>query len=291
MYKFFGQIGRFVGKVTKKNVTLWFNITIYRYTMEKRLKVAAVQFNSAWESVQSNIETASEMVIRADADLVILPEMFATGFSMSPEKIAQTMDGRIVSEMVSLAMTSGKALIFSAAIASSKENAKYYNRLFFITPDGEYRTYDKRHAFRMGGEHEHYAEGTDKLIIEYKGFRICPLICYDLRFPVFSRCRNDYDLLIYIASWPAVRSYAWSTLLRARAIENQCFTIGVNRVGDDPKNNYSGDTVILGFLGKPIVAAEPGVEETIVAELCLSDVDEFRRGFPAHMDADKFEIL
>lgn len=255
---------------------------------DSKLTVAAVQFNSAWESVESNLARASEMVVAASsADLVVLPEMFATGFSMAPEKIAQTTDGVIVTRMKELSRTSGKALIFSAAIV---ENEKHYNRLFFIKPTGDTATYDKRHTFRMAGEHEHYAHGNERLIVQYKGFRICPLVCYDLRFPVFSRVRGDYDVLIYIAAWPSVRSYPWQTLLRARAIENLAYCVGVNRSGDDPQNHYSGDSAVLDFRGMPLVEAEADKEQTVTAELSLDALRDFRRSFPADLDADNFLI-
>ncbi|MEG1075688.1 MAG: amidohydrolase [Mucinivorans sp.] len=257
--------------------------------MAKSLIVAAVQFNSAWQDVAQNLQAACVAVSDADADLVVLPEMFATGFSMNSELIAQGMDGQIVSTMTRLSRQTNKALIFSAAIAA---DGKYYNRLFFITPNsGVERTYDKRHTFRMAGEHNHYASGTDRVVVEYLGVRICTLICYDVRFPVFSRSKGDYDLLIYVASWPAVRSFAWKSLLTARAIENQTYLMGVNRVGDDPKEHYSGDTVILDFLGATIAAADKDVEQTVVAELSMDKLETFRSGFPAYLDADKFEIL
>lgn len=255
--------------------------------MEKSIKIAAVQFNSVWQSVEENLSRAAQMVRCAKADVVVLPEMFATGFSMSPETIAQTPDGQIVTAMGELAQSSNKALIFSAAIV---HNGRYYNRLFFITPQGQISSYDKRHTFRMAGENEHYCEGDSKLIVHYKGFRFCTLICYDLRFPVFSRSVGDYDVLVYVASWPSVRSYPWSTLLRARAIENQCYVVGVNRSGDDPKEHYSGDSVVLDYLGQPLAAADASVEQTIVGELSLDKLEAFRIGFPAHLDADKFEL-
>lgn len=257
--------------------------------MDKTLKVAAAQIDCLWENVTENLRKVCDAVHNSSADLVVFPEMFATGFSMSPEKIAQPSDGTIVSSMRSLATQSGKALIFSAAIS---ENDNFYNRLFFIFPDGELKTYDKRHLFRMAGEQNHYAAGDDRLIVEYKGFRICPLVCYDLRFPVFSRrtTAGNYDLLIYIASWGAARSYAWTTLLRARAIENQTYCIGVNRVGDDPKEGYSGDSVVLDFFGRPLVEAKSGCEQVVEAELSLEKLEKFRTSFPAAADADNFAI-
>lgn len=252
------------------------------------LKVAAVQCDIAWEDSQSNIEQCIEFIKNSDAELIVLPEMVATGFSMNPTKIAQSPEGEIVTKFQNAAKENQKAIIFSAAI---KESDSYFNRLFFISDKGEITTYNKVHLFRMAGEHNNYSAGEGRVIIEYKGFRICPMVCYDLRFPVFSRNKNDYDLAIYIASWPEPRSYAWSTLLRARAIENQCFCIGVNRVGDDPKNSYSGDSVVLNFLGQPIATATPKSVEVIEATLELEELRAFRESFPAHLDADNFEIL
>lgn len=251
------------------------------------LTIAAIQTDSLWERSDFNIAQAAQAIAQTKADIVVLPEMFATGFSMDSQKIAQPADGTIVTAMRQAAIENGCAVIFSAAIS---HRSKVYNRLFFIEPSGATHTYDKRHLFRMATEHEHYAEGTDRLIIKYKGWRICPLICYDLRFPVFSRGADQYDVLIYVASWPAARSYAWSTLLRARAIENQSYCVGVNRVGSDPKNEYSGNSVILDYLGQPIVEATPSKVDTITAQLSKSDLANFRVSFPAHLDADHFEL-
>lgn len=265
--------------------------------MSTELKIAIFQLDMIWEDPEANCRKVAEWIASpaaADADLVVLPEMFATGFSMNPANIAQPMDGYIVTFMRELAMSSGKAIITSVAIEDhirrTAPETGYFNRLFFFTPEGVYLTYNKRHLFRMAGEHEIYTGGHSRLIVHYKGFRICPLICYDLRFPVFSRNNNQYDVLVYVACWPAVRSFAWSSLLVARAIENQCFTVGVNRVGNDPKNAYSGDSVVLDFLGKPRAAAEPSVEGMTLATISLEALQEFRKGFPAHLDADHFEL-
>ncbi len=254
---------------------------------EKSLKVAAIQCDIIWESIEENLQNIASQIEASDAELIILPEMFATGFSMSPERIAQAADGTIVETIKAIAIESGKAIIFSAAI---EDGGKFFNRLFFIKENGEVSTYNKRHLFRMSGENNFYKGGRERLIIEYRGFRICPLVCYDLRFPVFSRGANEYDLLIYIASWPESRSYPWKTLLRARAIENQSYCIGVNRVGSDPKNEYSGDSVILNFRGEPIVEATPREVETIEATLSLAELDGFKENFAAYLDADKFEL-
>lgn len=263
--------------------------------MTKVLRVAAFQMDIVWENPQANLAKVERWVAEADADLVVLPEMFATGFSMSPSEIAQPMNGEIVTRLTKLAIESGKAIITSVAIeldSTTGRDAKegYVNRLFFFSPDGVYMTYDKRHTFRMGGEHLKYEHGERRLIVHYKGFRICPMVCYDLRFPVWSRNRGDYDVLIYIACWPDVRSYAWSTLLKARAIENLSYCIGTNRSGDEPKNRYSGDSAILDFMGKPLVEATPYAEQMVTAELSLMELDKFRTKFPAHLDADNFKI-
>ncbi len=255
---------------------------------KKSLKIAVVQSDIVWEQSATNVEKAVEIIANCDAELLVFPEMFATGFSMSPERIAQQPNGEIVETMITAAVKHKKALIFSVAIA---EKDTFYNRLFFITDNGEVSTYNKRHLFRMAGEHNNYSAGVERLIIEYRGFRIAPLVCYDLRFPVFSRNHNDYDILVYIASWPSTRSYAWNSLLRARAIENQCYLVGANRVGSDPKNEYSGDSVILDFLGKPLVEATQFKAEVVTAELELEALSEFRESFPAYLDADRFNII
>lgn len=251
------------------------------------LRVAAVQCDLLWQQSSANLNSALEAIASADADLVVLPEMFATGFSMDSRKIAQQGDGQIVSSLRAAAQSEGKAIIFSAAII---EDGLVYNRLFAITPQGDTHTYDKRHLFRMSGEHNHYAAGERSLIFSYKGFRISPLVCYDLRFPVFSRGADRYDLLIYIASWPSSRIYAWDTLLPARAIENQSYVVGVNRIGSDPNNQYSGHSVIVDYLGQPIVCAQPYCQQTIVGDLSLDDLRAFRLSLPAHLDADNFTL-
>lgn len=257
------------------------------------MKVAFFQLDIIWENAQWNLDKVGQWVkgLGSDIDLVILPEMFATGFSMNPEKIAQSMDGEIVTYITNLAKESQKAFIFSAAIKEEeKQKGLYYNRLFFIAPDDTRLVYDKRHLFRMANEQDFYTQGKQQLIIHYKGMKIMPLICYDLRFPVWSRAANKCDILIYVASWPESRDYTWNTLLRARAIENQCYVFGVNRVGDDPKNHYCGSSVALDYLGKEISTADRNLECGVVVNIEKSPLDEFRAGFPTYMDADKFSI-
>lgn len=267
--------------------------------MEK-LHIALFQLDTVWGQPRVNCERVEAWVdSRAQrADLVVLPEMFGTGFDMNPVKIAQEPDGEIATRMQALATRTGKAIIGSVAVrdrlrrGEGGEEIGFFNRLFFWTPDAGAFTYDKRHLFRMAGEQERYVGGQTRLIVPYKGLRICPLICYDLRFPLWSRQRpgEEYDLLIYVASWPQVRRYAWSALLRARAIENLAYVVGVNRVGSDPQNDYSGDSVALDFLGMPVAQVEPCTEGVASAVLDGAALREFREGFPADRDADRFVI-
>ncbi len=251
------------------------------------MKIALYQMDSVWEDAAENRHKAHVAISAANADLVVLPEMFATGFSTDPVRVAQKMDGETVTWLVNTAKEQKKALVTSVVI---EEDGKYYNRLFFVFPDGSYQTYDKRHLFRMAGEHHNYTGGENRLIVEYMGWRIMPLVCYDLRFPVWSRNRGDYDMLIYIASWPDSRSYAWSSLLRARAIENLCYVAGVDRVGSDPVAKYSGDSAILDFKGMEVAVAEPYKEKLIMATPDMKALQKFRNDFPAFMDADNFTI-
>lgn len=253
------------------------------------MKIAILQLDTQWKAPLKNIERIDYLLSTkaSEADIVVLPEMFSTGFTMKPSEVAETMNGNTVKWLLESAKKHNTAIAGSIVI---EENGNFYNRFMFVTPDGEIFKYDKRHLFRMAGEDEVYTMGNERVIIEYKGWRIMPLVCYDLRFPVWSRNKNDYDILIYVASWPAVRSYPWKSLSVARAIENLCYTICCNRVGEDPKNTYSGDSGIYNFKGEPMSLATPSVEEVIIADLDKEALLEFRKTFPAHLDADSFTI-
>lgn len=254
------------------------------------MKVALIQTDIIWEDAEQNRNNFEEKInmIASDVDLVVLPEMFTTGFSMHPETLAETMQGDSILWLKSLAKSKNTAITGSIIIA---ENEKFYNRLVFVFPSGEIKKYDKRHLFSLAGEKDAYTSGTQKLIIEYKGWKICPLICYDLRFPVFSRNVEDYDVLIYVANWPKPRTNAWDILLKARAIENMCYTIGVNRIGTDESNHeYVGHSQAVDFLGNSIL--EPQKAEGIfTATLDKNQMLETRQKFEFLNDRDSFEIM
>ena len=241
------------------------------------LKVALCQFDMVWEDTAANLRTAGRMVAEADADLVILPEMFATGFVTDPGRVAQPMSGEIVQEMTRWVRTTGKAVAGSLIV---EEEGRYYNRLLFIKPSGERVQSDKRHLFSIGGEGANFCPGRERGVVEYGGIRFLLQVCYDLRFPVWSRCRNDYDAIIYVASWPAGRRDVWRTLLRARAIENQAYVLGVNRTGDDPRLHYSGDSAVIGCKGETLAEAGEG-ETLLTARLDMDELRRFREKFPA----------
>jgi predicted amidohydrolase len=228
-------------------------------------------------------------------DLIVLPETFTSGFSNEAIHRAEGMDGPTVAWIREQAARLGAVVTGSVQI---REGEGVYNRLLWATPDGDLKTYDKRHLFRMAKEHERYASGRDRMTVEVKGWRVCPLVCYDLRFPVFIRNRFgnevadrfDYDLLVFVANWPSPRRYAWSTLLRARAIENLAYCVGVNRVGIDGNDlSYSGDSVALDFLGQPLIELG-ALEQTVTVTLDPVALAAHRERFPAWMDADEFEI-
>ena len=253
------------------------------------MKVTLIQTDIIWENAEQNRNNFEEKInsITSDVDLIVLPEMFTTGFSMHPEAIAESMEGNTVSWLKIIARLKNTAITGSIVI---KENDNFYNRLVFVFPSGEMQYYDKRHLFSLAGEDELYSAGAKKLIIDYKGWKICPLICYDLRFPVFSRNTEDYDLLIYVANWPTTRVLAWDTLLKARAIENMCYTIGVNRIGEDGNNYpYSGHSQVFDFLGN--IRVEPSSEEAIfVTTLDKTEMLETRKKLDFLSDRDIFEI-
>ena len=253
-----------------------------------RFHISLVQSNLAWEAPETNRDRLARDVIDAgDTDLVILPEMFTTGFSMNAEALAEPVEGPTLSWMRTLASERQVALCGSVI---TRDNDKCFNRFLFVEPDGGVTRYDKKHLFRMSTENEHYAAGADRLVIEYGGLRLFPQVCYDLRFPVFSRNNLGYQLLVYVANWPAARQAHWETLLRARAIENQCYVAGVNRVGVDGNDvAYAGDSAVVDFNGQPLALAGDG-ECVIGAELDLDALADYRSRFPAWKDADAFTL-
>ncbi|MCB0408718.1 MAG: amidohydrolase [Flavobacteriales bacterium] len=255
------------------------------------LKVTIIQSQLFWEDIDKNLEMFSQKLeqIQEATDLVVLPEMFSTGFSMNSEKLAESMEGKAVKWMKENAK--GKNFVVTGSLII-KEEGKYYNRLIWAQPDGKIQTYDKRHLFRMANENHFFSSGKQKLIVELKGWKICPLICYDLRFPVWSRNQNQqYDCLIYVANWPEARKAPWTKLLQARAIENQVYVIGVNRVGQDGKEiNYSGNSAIIDPKGDDISQITEHMESIQTFELDKQDLEDFREKFPVAMDADDFEI-
>lgn len=253
------------------------------------MKVALVQPSLFWENPKANRNHFAAKInsITEKVDLIVLPEMFSTGFTMNPSGVAETMQGETVLWMQSLAKAQKSAITGSLII---KENSNFYNRLVFIFPSGEIQFYDKRHLFSLAGEDKVYTSGKEKLIIDYLGWKICPLICYDLRFPVFSRNVENYDVLLYVANWPKPRINAWDILLKARSIENMCYTIGVNRIGVDNTNlEYNGHSQALDFMGNYLL--EPQKNEAVfITELNKEKLIEARKKFSFLNDRDTFEL-
>lgn len=260
----------------------------------QHLTITIIQTKLFWEDKKANLEMLQQKIesIKEKTEVVILPEMFSTGFSMKPEGLAELMDGTTVQWMKRMA--SENKIILTGSIII-KENGNYYNRLIWMLPNGEYGKYDKRHLFAFAGEHEHYSAGNKRFIASVKGWKINLQVCYDLRFPVWARqspAGDDmqYDILINVANWPEKRSTAWKTLLQARAIENQCFVVGVNRVGEDAnKNVYHGDSLLIGPLGEILI--HESIDETISTfTLSKETILEAREQFPFLYDADSFMI-
>lgn len=254
------------------------------------MKIAFIQTELSWENPIEN-RTNFEQKINSIAeaiDLIILPEMFTSGFTMNPKKVAETMQGETVSWLKQVAKTKNCAITGSLIIT---ENEKYFNRLLFVFPDGKIEFYDKRHLFTLAGEDKVYTSGKKKLIVTYKEFKICPLICYDLRFPVFARNVENYDLLIYVANWPKPRVNAWDILLKARAVENMSYVVGVNRIGNDINClDYVGHSQAIDYLGNYLV--EPQEKDGVyIVEIDKEKQDETRSKLAFLNDKDEFELF
>lgn len=256
----------------------------------QHLKIALIQADLVWQNAEQNRIHFSEKIkeINKDVDLIVLPEMFTTGFSMQPQNIAEYMVGDTVKWMQQIALEKNTAICGSIIISEYKN---FYNRFIFVHPSGRIEYYNKRHLFTLAGEHTVYNRGKERMIINYKGWKICPLVCYDLRFPVWSRNVEDYDVLIYVANWPKPRVSAWDTLLKARAIENLCYTIGVNRVGIDANNlEYNGHTAAYNCLGEQVVKTQEDTEIVVIVILEKKHISEIRTKLNFLNDKDAFEI-
>lgn len=264
------------------------------------LTITIIQPNLHWENKIANLEMLTQKIdgIKEKTELVILPEMFSTGFSMRPELLAETMDGETIDWMKRIAaakkiILTGSVIIKAPSPLERAGGDAYYNRLIWMLPNGEYGRYDKRHLFAYTDEHNHFSAGNKRLIAQAKGWKINLQVCYDLRFPVWARQQSpdEYDVLIYVANWPERRIHAWKTLLQARAIENQCYVIGVNRVGDDGNNiHYNGNSMIVDPMGE-ILYQIADEENVFTYTLQKEKLIEVREKFPFWRDADSFEIV
>ena len=253
------------------------------------MKIALLNSTLVWENPTENRINFEQKIngINEAIDLIVLPEMFTSGFTMNPKKVAETMQGETISWLIKLAKAKNCAITGSLVIS---ENENYYNRLLFVFPDGKIEFYNKRHLFTLAGEEKVYTYEKEKLIVTYKGFKICPLICYDLRFPVFARNVENYDLLLYVANWPKPRVNTWDILLKSRAVENMSYVIGVNRIGNDNNHlEYVGHSQAIDFFGNYLV--EPQEKEGIfIVEIDKEKQDETRSKLGFLNDKDEFEL-
>ena len=265
------------------------------------MRISLIQNDIIWEHKSANLMNYDSLFsgLAGKTDLVVLPEMCTTGFSMQSEKMAETNDGETMMAMRRMSKDYGFAITGSFIGKNVEKTIKAeikpdcFNRCFFICPDGNEAFYDKRHLFRMGEEPEHYQAGKDKTVVSYMGWNIRLVICYDLRFPVWCRnVKNEYDLLIVVANWPEARKHVWQCLLNARALENMAYVCGVNRVGTDGlKIKYSGDSQLINAYGTILSSGEPGVESVQTLDIDLDSLKRFRNKFPVWKDADSFELL
>lgn len=249
------------------------------------MKITLLQIDIAWQDAEANKRKVERMIAMAEkSDVYVLPEMFTTGFVVSPAGVAEN-EGATLEWMRLTARQYDAAICGSVAV---EERGRYYNRFYFVKPDGETVYYDKRHLFAYGGENMHYTSGDERVAVSFRGVRFLLQVCYDLRFPVFSRndARNPYDVVLYVASWPASRLPVWNTLLHARAIENQCYVAGVNRVGDDTACHYSGGTMMVDAYGHTMAECRPDAEMAVTCGIDMAKLMSFRAKFPVLVDAD-----
>ncbi len=258
--------------------------------MQNELKIALIQSDLVWENPTKNRQNFTKKIesISERIDVIVLPEMFTTGFTMHAKFVAETMNGKTVLWMKEMASKTNAAIVGSIVIS---EKSNFYNRLLFVEPSGYITSYDKRHTFTLVGEDKTYTAGKEKVIVHYKGWKIRPLICYDLRFPVWSRNTEDYDVLLYVANWPKPRVSAWDALLKARAIENMSYCVGVNRVGvDGVKSEYSGHSAVYDVLGNLITEFDPNEEAVQVVTLEKRHIEAYRNKLKFLDDRDTFNI-
>jgi len=261
----------------------------------KNIKITVIQSDLIWEDREANLANFEIKIskLKNKQDLIVLPEMFNTAFSMKPEVFAEHSHSTTQKWMQRMSAESNSYIAGSYMV---NEGGNYYNRFIIMSPDGSFQKYDKRHLFRMGGEHKHFAAGVDSLIFKINGWKIKAQICYDLRFPVFAKNNYnegvyDYDAIIYVANWPKVRNHIWETLLRARALENQSVVIGVNRIGEDANNlAHAGSSCIIDAKGDYIISPKQDEEFIATAELNYDDLQSFRNKFTVGLDWDNFEI-
>lgn len=265
------------------------------------LTITIIQTNLHWENKTANLQMLEEKInsIKEKTEIVVLPEMFSTGFSMQPKKLAETMEGETIQWMKRIAKA--KKIILTGSVII-EENGNYFNRLVWMLPNGQYGIYDKRHRFAYAGENGEFSAGTKRLIASVKGWKVNLLVCYDLRFPVWARQASpplqeqktrglEYDLLIYVANWPERRIHAWKTLLQARAIENQCYVAAANRIGDDGNNiHYCGESMVIDPLGE-VLYQKKDMEDIYTITLDKTHLDTVREKFPFWRDADQFMIM
>lgn len=258
--------------------------------MDNQLNVCLVQTDNSWEDIDANLMGLTKKLheIDEDADLIILPELFSTGFTMEAKAVAESMDGKGVTWMKTMSKVKQSLIIGSLLIS---EAGSFFNRLIVAFPNGDIQYYDKRHLFSYAGEDKVFKAGSKRLVVEYKGFKICPLICYDLRFPVWARNTEEVDVFIFVANWPDARMLAWDTLLKARAIENLCYVVGVNRVGVDSNNLvYVGHSTVVDAMGVNLIETEPSKEGIFETILEKSHIISVREKFSFLDDRDQFEI-